>query len=208
MKKVLICLMLLGSAAVAQPPAAIGTGLSGTAYQSAVSAWLLYLYNNKPQGVSSSVDSEVVLFSGTGGKTIKRASLTGIPHMSAGVLGSATSTHVVSLFGGGVCSGYLKSDGSCTTPTIASGTASLGTSTISSGDCATVVTVSATGVQSTDVITYNPNASIKAVTGYTPGSGLSIRSYPTVDNVNFEVCNEGSESVTPSVITLNWKVLR
>jgi len=40
---------------------------------------------------SSSVDSEVVLFSGTGGKTLKRASATGIAKLASGVLSAVTA---------------------------------------------------------------------------------------------------------------------
>src|ERR1700757_3480990 len=40
---------------------------------------------------STSVDGEVVLFSGTGGKTGKRATSTGIAKLTSGVLGTATS---------------------------------------------------------------------------------------------------------------------
>lgn len=40
---------------------------------------------------SSSVDSEIALFSGTGGKTLKRASSTGILKATSGVIGVATS---------------------------------------------------------------------------------------------------------------------
>lgn len=40
---------------------------------------------------SSSVDSEVALFSGTGGKTIKRASATGIAKLASGVLSAVTA---------------------------------------------------------------------------------------------------------------------
>lgn len=39
---------------------------------------------------STSVDSEVALFSGTGGKTLKRATGTGLAKLSSGVLGTAT----------------------------------------------------------------------------------------------------------------------
>ena len=39
-----------------------------------------------------SVDSEIALFSGTGGKTIKRGSQTGILNATAGVVGTATTT--------------------------------------------------------------------------------------------------------------------
>lgn len=96
------------------------------------------------------------------------------------------------------------------TTTIASGTAALGTTSISSAACATVVTVSASGVASTDAIAWTPNASIKAVTGYAPltTGGLSIAAYPTANNVNFDVCNWTSSSITPGAVTLNWRVTR
>jgi len=94
--------------------------------------------------------------------------------------------------------------------TIASGTASLGTSSISSVSCATVVTVSATGTATTDVIEFTPNADITAVTGYAPSTsgGLSIYPYPTTNNVNFKVCNWSGSSITPGAVTLNWRVAR
>ena len=68
-----------------------------------------------------------------------------------------------------------------------SGTATLGTSSISSGACASVVTVAATGVATTDVVTWTPNASIKAVTGYMPSTSgaLRIAAYPTSGSVEF-----------------------
>lgn len=46
---------------------------------------------DKVEGQSSSVDSEVALFSGTGGKTIKRASATGIAKLTSGVLSAVTA---------------------------------------------------------------------------------------------------------------------
>ncbi len=100
--------------------------------------------------------------------------------------------------------------GGGTTNTIASGTATLGTSSISSAACATVVTVSASGVEATDAIIWTPNASIKAVTGYTPSTsgGLSIAAYPTSGDVNFDVCNWSGSPITPGAVTLNWRVVR
>lgn len=96
------------------------------------------------------------------------------------------------------------------TTNIANGTAAMGTGAISSGTCATVVTVSATGVATTDVITATPNADPTAVTGYAPSASgsLYIQAYPTANNVNFKVCNNTSGSITPSALTLNWKVVR
>lgn len=93
---------------------------------------------------------------------------------------------------------------------IANGTATMGTGAISSGTCATVVTTSATGVATTDTIVYTPNADPTAVTGYAPSASgsLYIWAYPTSGNVNFRVCNNTSGSITPSALTLNWRVAR
>lgn len=93
---------------------------------------------------------------------------------------------------------------------IASGTSALGTAAIASGACATAVSTTATGVATTDAITWNPNASIKAVTGYAPSTsgGLTIAAFPTSGHVNFDVCNWTSGSITPGAVTLNWRVIR
>lgn len=100
--------------------------------------------------------------------------------------------------------------GGTVTYTVASGTSALGTSAIASGACATVVTTSATGVASTDAVIITPNGSIKAITGYIPATtgGLSIVAYPSSNNVNIDVCNWSSASLTPSALTLNWRVVR
>lgn len=93
---------------------------------------------------------------------------------------------------------------------VASGTSALGTSAISSGACATVVTTSATGVATTDVINWGFNGDPTGVTGYAPSANgmLTIIAYPSADNVNFKVCNNLASSVTPGAITLNWIVVR
>lgn len=96
-----------------------------------------------------------------------------------------------------------------TFPTIVgSGTAAMGTGAITSGTCATVVTVSASGVATTDTIKYTPNTDPTAVTGYGPSASgsLYIWAYPTANNVNFKVCNNTAGSITPSALTLNWQV--
>jgi hypothetical protein len=97
------------------------------------------------------------------------------------------------------------------TQNVASGTAALGTSAISSGSCATVVTVSASGVVTTDVIKPGFNGDSTAVTGYgasASGAVLTIYPYPTLNNVNFKVCNWTPSSITPGALTLNWFVQR
>lgn len=93
---------------------------------------------------------------------------------------------------------------------IASGTAAMGTSSITTATCATVVTVSATGVATTDVISYVPNADPTSTTGYAPSASgsLYIWAYPTANNVNFRVCNPNAGSITPAALTLNFKVVR
>jgi hypothetical protein len=97
------------------------------------------------------------------------------------------------------------------TLTIASGATAMGTSAISSGSCASTVTVAATGVGTTDVIIYTPNATPTAITGYgasATGADLTVYAYPTSGDVNFAICNSTASSITPSAITLNWRVVR
>ena len=87
---------------------------------------------------------------------------------------------------------------------IASGTSSLGTSSISAGSCATAVTTSATGTTTADTISWTFNAA--PGTGYK--SGLYILAYVTAGNVNFLVCNPTFSSLTPASASLNWRVIR
>lgn len=97
------------------------------------------------------------------------------------------------------------------TRVIASGTEVLATAAIASGACSTADTgITATGVATTDVISYTPNADITAVTGYAPvtAGGLSIYPYPTSNAVNFKICNPTASSITPGAVSLNWRVVR
>lgn len=94
---------------------------------------------------------------------------------------------------------------------VGSGTFTLGTSAIASGACATVVTVATTGVATTDAIEVGFSGDPTAVTGYgasATGAVLSIYPYPTAGNANVKVCNSTSASITPSALTLNFKVYR
>jgi hypothetical protein len=97
-----------------------------------------------------------------------------------------------------------------TTATVANGIATLGTSLIGSGACASVVTVSATGVLTTDNIMADFNGDPTGVVGYQPSANgtLTIFKYPTANNVNFKVCNNTGAGITPGAITLNWRVPR
>lgn len=94
---------------------------------------------------------------------------------------------------------------------IATGTAAMNTSVIASGACATVVTVAGSGIATTDVIEVGFNGDPTAVTGYgasATGAVLTIYPYPSSGNANFKVCNSSASSITPSALTLNWKVYR
>lgn len=91
---------------------------------------------------------------------------------------------------------------------IASGTAAMGTSAITAGTCATVVTVSAPGVVTTDVVAVGFNGDPTATTGYLPTAMLTLVPYPTANNINVKACNLTGSSITPAALTLNWRVDR
>jgi len=103
---------------------------------------------------------------------------------------------------------YFSNTGSAVT--IASGTATLGTSAIASGTCDKAVTVAASGVVTTDNIEADFGADPTWTTGYAPSSSgmLTIIKYPTFGNVNFKVCNNTANGITPGHVTLNWRVVR
>jgi len=101
----------------------------------------------------------------------------------------------------------LPSGGSST---IYYGTSALGTSSITPGSCATVVTTTATGVATTDTINWGFNSDPTSTTGYIPSTDgmLTIISYPTAGNVNFKVCNLTNLNITPGAVILNWRIIR
>lgn len=93
--------------------------------------------------------------------------------------------------------------------TIYSGTKALDTDAIASTACDTM-TQTATGVLSTDVVSWAFNADVTAVTGYAPVTtgGLSIYIWPTADTINIKACNPSSSSITPGAVSLNLRVTR
>jgi hypothetical protein len=85
------------------------------------------------------------------------------------------------------------------TSDIASGTAAMTTAAITAGNCGATVTVAASGVLTTDAITWSFNAA-------PAGSNAGLVSWPTANNVNFAYCPNSAE--TPAAATINWRVVR
>jgi hypothetical protein len=98
---------------------------------------------------------------------------------------------------GGVAS-FSASPG---TVTIGSGTATMTTAAITTLNCGTTVTISATGVATTDVVSWSLN-------NVPASNGVTLWAWPTANNVNFAYCNPTAGSVTPAAQTVNWKVVR
>lgn len=73
----------------------LGLGANGTYLQSAgassIPTWATPSGTGDVTGQASSVDDEIALFSGTGGKTIKRATTTGVLKASSGVIAAAVA---------------------------------------------------------------------------------------------------------------------
>jgi hypothetical protein len=88
---------------------------------------------------------------------------------------------------------------------IASGTASLSTSSVSSGGC-NVTTVAATGITTSSKIVATPNVDPTGVTGYGPSASgsLYVQAWPTANNINFKVCNNTGSPITPGALTLDY----
>ena len=94
---------------------------------------------------SSSVDGEVVLFSGTGGKTGKRATGSGIAKLTSGVLGTATSGTDYAPATSGTSILYGNGSGGFNSVTIGSGLSfSTGTLSATGGGSGTVTSVGVT----------------------------------------------------------------
>lgn len=122
--------------------------------------------------------------------------------------GTLVNTAVTSLPSLNSANGTTIPASATLTQTIASGAQALGTAAIAAG-ATTTLTVSASGVLSTDVVIFTPNANISSVTGYgtsTPGLGISID--PSANNINIRVSNYAATSITPGALTINWRVVR
>jgi hypothetical protein len=139
-------------------------------------------------GQATSVDSEVVLFSGTGGKTIKRASTTGIPKLTSGVLSAATAgTDFVAPGGalGTPSSGTLTN---CTFPTLNQST---------TGSAATLTTS-----RNIDGQAFNGSASITVIA---PGTHAAAAKTTPVDADELPLVDSAASNVLKK---LTWADLK
>lgn len=94
---------------------------------------------------------------------------------------------------------------------IASGAKSLNTTAVTSGQCGTAQTATATGALTSDKLMASVSADPTGITGYQPltTGSLYAWTYLTADTFNVKVCNPTSGDLTPgSAITINWSVLR
>jgi hypothetical protein len=100
--------------------------------------------------------------------------------------------------------------GSNNTTTICSGSQVLGTALIAAGAAASTVTVTCTGLATTDNVELDFNGSPLAVTGYIPSTSgmLTIIKWPSSNTINISVVNNTANSITPGSITLNYRVVR
>lgn len=143
---------------------------------------------------SSSVDSEIALFSGTGGKTIKRASTTGIPKLTSGVISAAAAG-----------TDYTSPTGteSLTNKTITDSTNNVMAKSLKSATT-TVDVSAATAPTSGQVLTATSGT---AATWQTPSGGVSTttakaRAYrntstQTINNASFTKVQLNAESYDP-----------
>jgi hypothetical protein len=92
-----------------------------------------------------------------------------------------------------------------TTPKkIASGTSTLGNTSIAATTCNAAVTTAASGALTTDVIQW---AYASAPSGTTDGK-LILSPYVTANNVNFVLCNPTAGALVPTGLVVNWRVVR
>jgi hypothetical protein len=183
-----------------------GVDVNGLTYGSMTAAKMLALTSaHLYVGNGSNVPADVALsgdctMANTGAITCTKTSGTSFTTLATTTPGTGVAT---------AAANNLSANAGLT-KTVFSGAKAMGTSAISSAACATVVTDTATGTLTTDVVLASFNGDPTAVTGYVPLTAgmLTIIVYPTADTVNFKICNNTSSSITPGAITLNWRVVR
>jgi hypothetical protein len=101
--------------------------------------------------------------------------------------------------------------GPCKTEQAASGRGStvLKIEPIASGQCAAPVTATVPGANGSSVVHWSFGSDPYGIAGFigsASGAGLQIYAFTTENTVAFRVCNNSSQSITPSSIAINWDV--
>lgn len=96
------------------------------------------------------------------------------------------------------------------TGTVYSGTAVMPTGALLANTCSSVVTNSASGVLTTDVVRYGFNGDPTLTSQFNPTNGNppEIITFPTANNTNVKYCNYSSSTITLAALTLNVYVQR
>ena len=94
------------------------------------------------------------------------------------------------------------------TITVGSGTTTTPTATVNTGTCGSATAVTVTGALSTDNISLDFNADPTGTTGFTPGSMLTIVKYSGSGGFSYKLCNNTAGNITPSAVTLNYRITR
>lgn len=134
--------------------------------------------------------------------------------MSSGQGINGEETTQIELTGGGfksTISGTFTADRTLRVPDVsgtiavkvASGTVLMPIDPVEPGTCGTTVKAAATGVLPSDVLSFTPNKLQQS-----DSEVLQIKAWPGPDSVNFQYCNQGAITSSPSPLTLNWHVIR
>jgi hypothetical protein len=117
--------------------------------------------------------------------------------------GSTTAEHCAKFDANGNVVDAGTSCGSSGVVSIANGSTSISGTTLAAGSCSQTDTVSAPGVIASDVISISPSGASSAANWW----NFSVTAYPTVDHVNFYLCNWSGGNAAPNM-TVNWRVQR
>lgn len=98
-----------------------------------------------------------------------------------------------------------------TTQTIASGQTAMPTAALAGNACSAAATTAvATGALTSDAVAVTFASDPTGVTGYGGGTngGITIVPWPTANQMNFKLCNQTANSITPGAINVNWRDTR
>lgn len=80
----------------------------------------------------------------------------------------------------------------------ANNTFTVGTTTINANTCTSTATVAITGVTTASAFYISPSTDVAAVTGWGSSGGLIVDAWPTLNTLNYKVCNQTTSNITPS----------